>query len=159
MLNKLFTTFFLAIIAITANADTVDYYAATVAITPTFRYQDATNTTPIIVEAYSPNAQCTFRLHLVGLQQGSTSDVSLFGRVESGQCAGREVRQGIVRASVSRVGDQVVLDRYLEVIVFDGTSGLISNALNDPSRRNVDEYIAAQSAMLNAAALRSNTAN
>lgn len=152
MKNRLFALLLTSATCSFAYAGNVDHYAVHASIAPVFSYSYATASHPLVVDTVSDDGKCSFTVSLVGLQSGTVKQSSLSGRIESGQCNGQKVSKGVVQASVSpSKGDQVVLNRRLEVVVFDGISGLMSRALEEPSSENVAAYQSAHRALLDKA--------
>lgn len=115
-----------------AQAETVDLFDAMSVTAPEFDYTKASGASPVLVDVLAENGACHFQVSLIGHQQsGSVPDVSLTGRVESGECHGVKVKQGLVRASVSpKDWPQVVLNRRMDVVVLDGLHGRMGRASN-----------------------------
>lgn len=108
-----------SVAAFSVMADTKQMYAAQTQAEVEFVYDEAVATNPIVVDASSDDGTCKFTVALTGVQQGSTFDSSIVGRIESGVCNGMPVHQGMVRASVTRAGEKVVLDHSMVVVVFN----------------------------------------
>lgn len=109
----------LAAFSATANADTSGRYTAYADSLPLFAYADAVAERPLRVTATSEDGKCQFTLSMVGYQQGEVPNSSLSGRIEKGECNGQAVNKGFALGTVTRTGAQVVLDRFMQVVVFE----------------------------------------
>lgn len=154
MIKKVAASFFIGMVCNAVHAGTVERYESVASVTPEFVYKDATASHPLVVDAVSENGQCNFKLSLIGIQAGVIKQSSLTGRVESGQCNGKQIKEGLVRASITPVGKKVVLNRKLDVIVLDGLSAALSKAGVNPTSEHVAVYQAAQRLALDKASER-----
>lgn len=121
---KLFHAFvitsMLSVISTTTNADdSGGRYTAYADSLPVFKYADAVAERPIRVTATSEDGKCHFTLSMVGYQQGEMPNYSLTGRIEQGACGGVPVLKGFALGTVTYKEGQVVLDRFMQVVVLD----------------------------------------
>lgn len=111
--------FAMLVVSFSAMADPVQKYSAIAIPTPTFKYEEATAHNPILVNASVPTGECRFKIALWGIQRGAGVPVSdMVGRIESGDCDGKPVTQGIVRAYVEYSGAMATLGSHVDVVVF-----------------------------------------
>lgn len=96
-----------------------DHYTVYAHSLPTFNYAEAVAERPLRVTTATDDGKCQFSLSMVGYQQGSIPNNSLTGRIEQGECNGKPVRKGLALGTVTFSDGKAVLDRFMQVVIFE----------------------------------------
>lgn len=84
-----------------------------------FVYSSAVEGRPVIVSASTEDRRCHFFVSLVADDSAGQVSGQMKGRVEMGACDGEEIKRAVVTGTVTGRGDKVVLDRALQIVVYE----------------------------------------